>query len=359
MTIKTIVFTGGGTAGHVLPNFPLIERFLNDGWRVCYVGSKDGIEKKIIEENFAGKVEYFGITCDKLRRYATYKHVLMPFKLVYGFWEAFFLLKKLKPKLIFSKGGFVSVPVVLSAWMLRKKIVVHESDYSVGLANSLVFPMSNLIGVSFDPSLYEKKYRKKMIQIGPLIRSSFFEKSDLSDIEFENKEKKTLLILGGSLGAKNINEMVYRNIDELKNKFNVFHVCGRGNLPNFSLGKYEDSYRVFEFLNEGIADLMKKSDLIISRAGVNSIWEILLMKKSSILIPLSPKKSRGDQVDNARYFKNLGVTEVIQDDDLNFHILMKKVNEIFENYDSFRQKIEEHNFKIGNDELYEKILSIL
>ncbi len=356
MTSKTIVFTGGGTAGHVLPNFPLIERFLKDKWTVYYIGSKDGIEKKIIEENFQNKVQYFGITCDKLRRYGTYKHLFMPFKLAYGFFEALHLLQKLKPDIVFSKGGFVSVPIVLSAWLLRKKIVVHESDYSVGLANKLVFPMANLIALSFDISLYNKKYYQKMMQVGPLIRSSFLEKKNIFNIDFSDKNKKSLLILGGSLGAKNINETIYRNIDELTSKFNVIHVCGNGNLPSFSTEKYNHSYYVFEFLNEGISHLMSISDLIISRAGVNSIWEILMMKKPSILIPLSAKKSRGDQIDNARYFNALNITKVIQDDDLNFHILMQEVNEIFQNYQFFCDEIEKNNFKLGDEALYKRIL---
>jgi UDP-N-acetylglucosamine--N-acetylmuramyl-(pentapeptide) pyrophosphoryl-undecaprenol N-acetylglucosamine transferase len=358
MINKTIVFTGGGTAGHVLPNFPLIEKFLNDKWKVYYIGSNDGIEKQIIEENFKGKVEYFGITCDKLRRYATYKHFLMPFKLIYGFYEALFLLMKLKPGIIFSKGGFVSVPIVFASYILRKKIVIHESDYSIGLANKMAFPMADLIAVSFDMFLYDKKYHKKMIQIGPLIRSSFLDRKNIINVDFLNKDKKTLLILGGSLGAKNINEVIYRNIDELLYKFNVLHICGKGNLPNFSSEKYKDSYKVFEFLNEGISNLINSSDLIISRAGINSIWEILLMKKPSILIPLSEKKSRGDQVDNANYFKKLGVVDVIQDDDLNFHIMMRKIEEMLENYNFFSKNIEENNFQLGNDELYKKIIDL-
>ena len=359
MTNKAIVFTGGGTAGHVLPNFPLIERFLIDGWKVYYIGSKEGIEKQIIEENFKNRVEYFGITCDKLRRYATYKHLLMPFKLIYGFYEALFLLMKLKPSIIFSKGGFVSVPVVFSSWILRKKIVVHESDYSIGLANKLMFPMASLIAVSFDISLYEEKYHRKMIQVGPLIRSSFIEKANILDINFSDKKKKTLLIIGGSLGAKQINEIIYRNIDELIEEFNVLHVCGKRNLPTFSLAKYKNSYRIFEFLHEGMSDLMRASDLIISRAGVNSIWEILLMKKPSILIPLSAKKSRGDQIDNARYFNGLRVAEIICDDNLNFHVLKKKVYEMLENYQLYCEQIEKNNFKLGDEELYKKIIHLI
>lgn len=357
----TIVFTGGGTAGHVLPNFALMERFLKDEWLVCYIGSKDGIEKELVEKSFHERVKYFGVTCDKLRRYLTWKHLSMPFKLGYGFFETFGVLKRLKPDIIFSKGGFVSVSVILASHLLRKKTIVHESDYSVGLANKLAFPFTDLIAVSFEKSLYDRRYQKKIIQVGPLIRPSFLDLQKPTDmnIDFVDKSKKTLLILGGSLGAKNINDTIYSNIDELTKKFNIIHVCGSRNLPEFLPEKYKDSYYVFEYLHDGISYLMSISDLIISRAGVNTIWEILLMKKPSILIPLSAKKSRGDQIENAKYFEKFGVTEVIQDDGLNFDILIEKIDLIFKDYKLYCDQISGMNIELGDKKLYKEIMELV
>ncbi len=357
MKNKSIVFTGGGTAGHVLPNFPLIDRFLSEGWTVSYVGSKDGIEKELIEKNFP-QIKYYGVTCDKLRRYMTWRHFAMPFKLTYGFFETFFLLKKINPDVIFSKGGFVSVPVVLCGKLLKKKIIVHESDYSVGLANKISFPFVDLIAVSFDVSLYDSKYHKKMIQVGPLIRKSFLEKKNIFDINFSDNQKKTLLVMGGSLGAKNINNTIYNNINNLVEQFNVIHICGKNNLPNFDVEKYRGQYYIFEYLNEGISYLMSISDLIVSRAGVNSIWEILLMKKPAILIPLSAKNSRGDQIHNAKYFEKMNVVDVISDDELNFNILNEKIGLVLANSEKYSNAIEKMNLGLGDERLFEEIMKI-
>jgi UDP-N-acetylglucosamine--N-acetylmuramyl-(pentapeptide) pyrophosphoryl-undecaprenol N-acetylglucosamine transferase len=350
-----IVFTGGGTAGHVLPNFPLIERFLSENWSVHYIGSNDGIEKKIIEENFPN-IEYHGITCDKLRRYLTYKHLFVPFKLAYGLFEAISLLKRLNPRLIFSKGGFVSVPVSIAARILGIPIVVHESDYSIGLANKLVFPFAKLIAVSFSKSIYDSKYRQKMVEVCPLIRESFFDLKKPQDmrIDFSNKNKKTILIMGGSLGAKSINNFVYQNFDELTKKYNIIHICGKKNLPNFQFTN--DSYYVFEYLNDGLSYLISISDLVISRAGVNSIWEILMLKKPSILIPLSKAQSRGDQIENAKYFENLKVTRVLNDESINFNTLNDVIEEIFNNYDVYLQNINNLNLQLGSAKLYDEII---
>jgi UDP-N-acetylglucosamine--N-acetylmuramyl-(pentapeptide) pyrophosphoryl-undecaprenol N-acetylglucosamine transferase len=353
-----IVFTGGGTAGHVLPNFPLIEKFLSEKWEVHYIGSKDGIEKKIINENFAN-IQYHEITCDKLRRYLTYKHFFVPFKLMYGLCEAISILRKLKPKLIFSKGGFVSVPVSLAAWILRTPIVIHESDYSIGLANKVVFPFAKLIAVSFNKSIYNPKYNQKMIEVGPLIRKSFLDitKPENLEINFVDKDKKTILIMGGSLGAKNINNCVYQNFQALKEKYNIIHICGGNNLPNFEYSK--NSYYVFEYLNQGLSYLIFISDLIISRAGINSIWEIVMLKKPNILIPLSKAHSRGDQIENGQYFKNLNVSKIIDDQDINFNTLNHAIEEIFNNYDVYLKNINNLNLQLGDTKLYDEISKLL
>ena len=353
-----IVFTGGGTAGHVLPNFPLIEKFLSENWEVHYIGSKDGIEKKIIRENFSN-IKYHEITCDKLRRYLTYKHLFVPFKLMYGLCEAISILRKLKPKLIFSKGGFVSVPVSVAAWILRIPIVVHESDYSVGLANKLVFPFAKLIAVSFNKSIYNSKYNHKMVEVGPLIRKSFLDIKKLENIEinFADKNKKTILIMGGSLGAKSINHCIYQNFEALTEKYNIIHICGGNNLSNFEYKN--NSYYVFEYLNQGLSYLISISDLVISRAGINSIWEILMLKKPNILIPLSKAQSRGDQIENAQYFKNLNVCAIINDQNINFNTLNNSIEEIFNNYDVYLKNINNLNLQLGDTKLYDEISKLL
>lgn len=353
---KKIIFTGGGTSGHVLPNFPLIEQFLENKYIVEYIGSKDGIEKELIEKNFPD-VKYYSITSDKLRRYLTYKHIFVPFRVVRGLVESILLLKKLKPDFVFSKGSFVSVPIVLASWILRIPVAIHESDYSVGLANKLAFPFAKLIFVSFNKSIYSEKYQNKMIQTGPLIRKSFLnlQKPDDIEIHFEN-DKKTILIFGGSLGAQNINTLVYNNFAELVKRFNIIHICGKNNTRNNLI---DASYISFEYLNDGISYLMSISDLIISRAGMNSIWEILMMGKPNILIPLSAKKSRGDQIENAKYFEKLGLSKIINDDNLDFQNLLHQIEGIFNNYKLYLDGIKNFNLVLGNTIIYDSIIKIM
>ena len=350
-----IVFTGGGTAGHVLPNFPIISRFLENNWEVHYIGSKDGMEKNLIERNFPN-IKYHGITCDKMRRYVTYKHLFVPFKLGYGLLEAFLLLKKLKPRVLFSKGGFVSVPASIASWFLKIPIIAHESDYSVGLANKLIFPLAKLIAVSFEKSHYGKRYQNKMFQVGPLTRKAFFNNECPANINicFPDPNKKTILIMGGSTGAKNINLLVYNYLFELIEKFNIIHICGKGNIRENLQSAH---YFVFEYLDDGLQYLLKISDLIISRAGANSIWEILLTGKPNILLPLSVQQSRGDQIENARYFEKLGVSRVLQEENLTFESLIHEIEEIFNNYEIYLHDIKRLDLTLGDEILYKKILS--
>lgn len=350
--MKNIIFTGGGTAGHVLPNFPLIKKFLQDGWNIGYIGAKNGIEKSLVTSTFP-EIKYFEITCDKLRRYLTYKHIFVPFRLFYGLLETIKILHQFKPKYIFSKGGFVSVPIVIAAKILNIPIIIHESDYSVGLANKIAFPFAKIIAVSF-PHL---KSNNRTMVIGPLLDEELFMQKNI-DINFNNP-KKIILVIGGSLGAKIINNLIYDNLRQLTADFNIIHICGKGHLPTSTSIQNNHSYKVFEYVShEDLIQLLYKCNFVISRAGINSLWEIMLVGRPAILIPLSAKNSRGDQIENAHYFKKLEAVMVLDEDNINKDILINAIHDLDLKENDYLNQIKSLNIKSGVDELYEQIITM-
>jgi UDP-N-acetylglucosamine--N-acetylmuramyl-(pentapeptide) pyrophosphoryl-undecaprenol N-acetylglucosamine transferase len=291
-----IVFTGGGTAGHVTPNIALIEAFQKDNLDLAYIGSKTGIEKNLIS---ALDVSYYPIETGKFRRYLTWQHLIEPFKIIYGFFQSFFLLRKLKPRVVFSKGGFVSFPVVISAWLLKIPVVSHESDMTPGLANRMTKPFVQKFCVNFEATTKHFKNQNLVFVTGTPIRQSLLLGNKQKALSFTGftKDKPTLMVIGGSLGAKKINKMIRKILPKLLENHQVIHICGKGNL-DLSLNHLE-GYRQYEFVKSELGDLFALSDVVISRSGANALCELLTLAKPHLLIPLSKQASRGDQLDNA------------------------------------------------------------
>lgn len=310
--MKKIVLTGGGTAGHVTPNIALIPALKKEGYEIHYIGSYDGIEKKLIEEL---NIPYYGISSGKLRRYIDIKNLSDPFKVIKGLAQARHILGKIKPDVVFSKGGFVAVPVVLAAKSRRIPCIIHESDMTPGLANKICIPCAIRVCTNFPETL---KYlpQEKAVLTGSPIREELFHGNSgkgLAFCGFDNT-KPVILVIGGSLGAVAVNDAVRKLLPKLLNKFQVIHLCGKGKLDN-SLDNTK-GYAQFEYINEELSDLMAAADIMVSRAGANAICEILALRKPNILIPLSAEASRGDQILNAASFEKQGYSIVIQEKDV-------------------------------------------
>lgn len=327
MSKYKIIMTGGGTAGHVTPNLALVPGLKEKGFEIKYIGSKDGIEKDIIKD--AG-LKYYEISSGKLRRYFDVKNFTDPFKVMKGIIEANKILKKEKPDVIFSKGGFVAVPVVIAASMKKIPVVSHESDLTPGLANKLSAPFCNKLCVTFRESLNYIKDNKGVLT-GTPIRKEILEGNGIKGKEIcgFNNNKEIILVIGGSLGAKNINEEIRKNIKAILKDFNIIHICGKNNLDK-SLENME-GYKQFEYVKEELPHLLKASDLIISRAGANVIFELLALKKPTLLIPLSKKTSRGDQILNAKSFEREGYSLVLDEDEMmESNLIVYKIKELKE-----------------------------
>ena len=322
--MKKIALTGGGTAGHITPNLALIPELKKRNFNIIYIGSSKGMEKEIAERR---NIPFFGITADKLRRYIDVKNLLMPTNVIKGIREATKILKENKVDVIFSKGGFVAVPVVIAAASLRIPVISHEADFTPGLANKIAAPLSKKVCCNFEETV--KLLGKKGVFTGCPIRKELLsgnKKRGLEFLGFEDK-KPILFVTGGSLGSKYINDLVRKNLDEILKKMNVVHSCGKGKLDNKINAK---GYRQFELLTADLPDVFAASDLVVSRAGANVIFELLALKKPNLLIPLSTKASRGDQILNANSFmkKNYSVVLLEEDQDKNPELFFKKLREL-------------------------------
>lgn len=320
--------TGGGTAGHVTPNIALMPALKDAGYDIEYIGSYNGIEKNLIESL---GIKYHGIASGKLRRYFDIKNFSDPFRVIKGYGQAISLMRKIKPDVVFSKGGFVSVPVVLAAKFCHVPAVIHESDITPGLANKIAIKGAKKVCCNFPETL---KYLpvEKAVLTGSPIRKELFNgnpQNALKLCNFPNHDKPVLLIIGGSLGSKIVNEAVRKILPELLDDFYVIHLCGKGNLDNSLTGTI--GYAQFEYANEELTDMFALADIAISRAGANSICELLALHKPNILIPLSAAASRGDQVLNAKSFKKQGFSYVIEEENLTESTLLDAVKDVYSN----------------------------
>lgn len=332
-----VIFTGGGSSGHVTPSLPLMSALQSKGADIFYVGSKKGIEHSIVKSL---KISYYPITAGKLHRYWTWKNLLTPFQLLIGIIQSFLICRKIKPDVIFSKGGFVALPVVIAAKLNGIPAVIHESDLTPGLANRLCFPFAKLICITFPDTLKYFKNTSNVLLTGMPIRDALLHGNSSRGLKFcgfVDKFKPVLLIMGGGLGSSLINECIRRLIIPLTEKFQVIHICGK----NKSDSAFDDvkNYKQFEYLQEELADIFAIADLIISRAGATTIYEILALNKPNILLPLSRKASRGDQIDNAKYFAQLGLSKVIYFEEFSDDKLLRTLFEIYKNLDQLKTQL--------------------
>ncbi len=328
---KKIVLTGGGTAGHVTPNLALLPYLRQEGYEVLYIGSENGIERTLIE---AEGIPYYGISTGKLRRYLSKENVKDTFRVLRGIHEAKRLLKELKPDLVFSKGGFVAVPVVLGAKKNHIPVIIHESDMTPGLANRLAMPSARVVCTTF-PETLQYVPKGKGVHTGTPIRRELFKgerKKGLSACGFSG-EKPVLLLMGGSLGAVKLNGCLREILPALTKTFDIIHLCGKGNL-DAALQNRKD-YRQFEYVSAGLSDLFAAADFVVSRAGSNSISEFLALKKPSLLIPLSARASRGDQILNAASFAKQGFARVLEEEQMTAESMRKEIFALYENKDQY------------------------
>jgi undecaprenyldiphospho-muramoylpentapeptide beta-N-acetylglucosaminyltransferase len=329
--MKKIVLTGGGTAGHVTPNIALLPALSRAGYEISYMGSYDGIEKKLIAD-FA--IPYTGISTGKLRRYLDIKNLTDPFRVLKGFAEARKYLKEYRPDVVFSKGGFVSVPVVRAAAALGIPCIIHESDMTPGLANKLCFPVAEKICCNF-PETMQMLPEGKAVLTGSPIRAELAQGNKIAGLDMcgFTANKPVIMVIGGSLGAANVNKAVRDSLPRLLEDFQVVHLCGKDKIDNLLLAT--PGYKQFEYIKTELKDLFAMADIVISRAGANSICELLALKKPNLLIPLPAASSRGDQLLNAASFEAQGFSIVINEDDLTTELLVTKVQELFCNRQSY------------------------
>jgi UDP-N-acetylglucosamine--N-acetylmuramyl-(pentapeptide) pyrophosphoryl-undecaprenol N-acetylglucosamine transferase len=335
---KKIVMTGGGTAGHVTPNIALMPALQDAGYDITYIGSYKGMEKELIE---AQNIPYFGISSGKLRRYFDPKNFSDPFKVLKGYGQAISLLRKIKPDVVFSKGGFVSVPVVLAAKFCHIPAIIHESDITPGLANRIAIRGAKKVCCNFPETLKYLPAEKAVLTGSPIRRELFSGNADaaLRYCGFPDHNKPVLLIVGGSSGSKAINEAVRKILPALLKQFYIIHLCGKGNLDETLKGK--SGYAQFEYASAELTDMFALADMAISRAGANSICELLALHKPNLLIPLSAVASRGDQILNAKSFASQGFSYVLEEEELTEKTLLEAVQHVYAHREEYRKAMSE------------------
>jgi len=337
---KHIVFTGGGTLGHVMPNLPLIEHYQQEGWDVSYIGSKKGEEREKIE---ALGIRYYAIRTGKLRRYFDWQNFLDIFNVVMAIVQSFFILLKIRPNVVFSKGGYVALPPVVGAWLMRVPIVIHESDMTPGLTTKLSKRFAKKVCVSFQNAA---KYfeKSKVTWTGLPVRNLVFEANRARGLEVSGFDgtRPILLTFGGSLGAEFLNTMVREQVKNGKlSAYDVINICGREKLDQSM--KF-DNYVQFESLADDFLHIMQAADLVITRGGATSLFELLAMQKIHVIVPLSKRASRGDQIHNARYFSELGVSSFIEEEEYTWEAMEQLMTTTLANKNNILDKIEQLEF---------------
>lgn len=324
--MKKIVLTGGGTAGHVTPNIALLPGLKELGYEIHYIGSYEGIESKLIADF---DIPYYGIATGKFRRYLDPKNLTDPFRVIKGFTEARKILKQIQPDIVFSKGGYVSVPVVRAAASLKIPCIIHESDMTPGLANKLCIPVAEKVCCNF-PETMQYIPEEKAILTGSPIREELSKGNKIAALDLCGFDANTpvIMVIGGSLGAANVNKAVRDALPELLKDFQVVHVCGKDKIDNMLLTT--KGYKQFEYVKAELKDIFAMADVVISRAGANAICELLALKKPNVLIPLMAG-SRGDQILNAKSFESQGYSKVLMEDDITNQLLVDTVHELYFN----------------------------
>ena len=355
MDIKklSIVLTGGGTAGHVLPHFALFEgsnslseAFQNKSLEVYYIGSYEGMERSLVAYG-QPQWEYYPIFTGKLRRYFSWRNFIDPFKIMFGFIQSFFLLGNKKPSVVFSKGGFVSVPAVWCAWLRRIPVIIHESDVTPALATKLTLPFAKKALFAFEETLEKipSKFRAKAMSLGLPIRNSLFQSTREQGLQFFkfSENKKVILIFGGSLGAQSLNQKVFEMLPSLLKRYQIVHITGKGNKKTFEWMPEESeefkNYRQYEFLNEEMKYAYAVANLAVCRAGANSIFELAAGKIPMILFPLGLLASRGDQIVNAKIFAGKGWAQWVDESSYSQQKTMSLIDSTMDNLESFKEAL--------------------
>ncbi|MEW9501806.1 undecaprenyldiphospho-muramoylpentapeptide beta-N-acetylglucosaminyltransferase [Jeotgalibacillus marinus] len=348
---KRILFTGGGSAGHVSVNVALIPRFKEEGWTISYIGSHNGIEKDMIKKQFPN-VPYHGISSGKLRRYFSMKNFTDPLRVLTGVMQAFRVIKKENPDVIFSKGGFVSVPVMFAAKMAKVPVAIHESDVTPGLANKLAVPFATKIYTTFKETLQHMPADRSTCA-GAIIRKDLFLGKRVKGEELTGLQpsKPILLIMGGSLGANAVNKIVRDSLDELLENFSVIHLCGKGNLSPDA----PEGYVQYEFVTDELPHILAMTDLVVSRAGSNSIFEFLALKKPMLLIPLPRESSRGDQILNAKSFVQQGFALTLDEKDLTQESFVTTIRQLRDQHWTMVEKMEKAPPSYTIDQMVDEI----
>ena len=352
--MKKIILTGGGTAGHVTPNLALIPSLKEHGYEIRYIGSYQGIERKLIE---GAGIPYDGISSGKLRRYFDIKNFSDPFRVVKGYGEALKLIKLHRPDVVFSKGGFVAVPVVLAAKHYKIPVIIHESDMTPGLANKICIPSAAKVCCNFPETLgYLPK--EKACLTGSPIRKELLQGDRLTGLKYTglSANRPIILIIGGSLGSVTFNRSVRHILPKLLETFQVIHICGKGNLDE-SL-KTTEGYVQYEYVDAPLKHLFAAADLMISRAGANSICEILALHKPNILIPLSAAASRGDQILNARSFEKQGFSCVLEEENLSDDSLFQAITQTYNDRQTYISRMEQSELHNAVDTIVDMIESL-
>ena len=337
--MKKIILTGGGTAGHVTPNLALCPELKKNGFEINYIGSYNGMEKDLVEKS---GIPYYGISSGKLRRYFDLKNFTDPFRVMKGYFEARRLMKKLKPDVVFSKGGFVAVPVVMAASHAGIPVISHESDMTPGLANKLSLAFCTKICCNF-PETLQYLPEDKAILTGCPIREELLTGDRESGLKLTgfNSSKPVLLVMGGSLGSVKVNQAVRSILPDLLKDYQIVHLCGKGNLDETLTSM--PGYVQYEYMSEPLKHLFAMADIIISRAGANAICELLALQKPALLIPLSAAASRGDQILNAKSFKKQGFSDVLEEEDVTPETLYQAVSSLYENRETYIQAMKNSN----------------
>ncbi len=323
---KNILLTGGGTAGHVSPHFALIPLLQDAGYTVHYMGSKKGIEYELISQN--SSIVFHPIQSGKLRRYLSFQNFTDIFRIIAGVFQGAWKIFTIKPTLLFSKGGFVSVPAVMGAWVNRVPVLLHESDMTPGLANKLSLPFAKKIATTFPECA--QIIGEKAIVTGTPLRASLFtgiKEEGLAFAGFSGK-KPVLLVTGGSSGAQRINEVLRESLPDLLIDYDVFHLCGKGNLDR-SLQNTQ-GYVQKEFISKELPHVFAMADLVVSRAGSNAITELQALEKPMLLIPYpKAQTSRGDQMINAENYYKRGLAHVLWQEGLTKETFLTAIKQLY------------------------------
>lgn len=349
---KSIIFTGGGSAGHIMINLVLIKKFREEGWNIHYIGSKLGMEKEMVSAY--DDVHYHGISSGKLRRYWDWNNLKDPFKVLKGIIQSLFLIRRIKANIIFTAGGFVSVPVVIGGWLNRIPVLIREPDRTFGLANRISIPFATKVCTSYEETGKDLPLYK-VVHIGGIVREELKRGSLLRGMNKTGftREKPVLLMMGGSQGATIMNEVLAACLDDLLTDFQVVHLCGKGKATNHRTGD-RTGYKVIEYAGDELPDLLAMADVVVSRAGSTTLFELLSLRKPMLLIPLS-KGSRGEQRVNSEAFQQAGYAEILLEEEMNGQSLTEAVRALYIERESYINQMK----KVNLDDTVDNLMTLI